>query len=230
MKKSILGVTILSAVAASLCCITPVLAVLAGSASLASAFSWLAPARPYLIGITVIVLAIAWYQHLSRKIRLRKVSSVHGGDALSAETDAACCPPVTDCCTDGEKQSFWKSTTFLLMITLFAFLALGFPYYGGNLLKSRVAKSSAKPEMLSATGMDSSVQAILQIPSMDCEACARAIRYMIMQVPGVVNARVSYPDKKAWVIFNPRLTNVRQIDSAVQTTGYPVAQWEMVQR
>ncbi|MEK7254190.1 MAG: heavy metal transporter, partial [Bacteroidota bacterium] len=41
------GAGALAAVAASLCCITPVLALLAGTSGLASTFSWLEPARPW---------------------------------------------------------------------------------------------------------------------------------------------------------------------------------------
>ena len=66
--KQLIGVGISSAFVASLCCITPVLAMLAGVSGLASAFSWLEPLRPYLTGLTLAVLAFAWYQ----KIRPQK--------------------------------------------------------------------------------------------------------------------------------------------------------------
>lgn len=55
---------ILSAFAASLCCITPVIALLAGSSSIAANFLWIEPARPYLIGLSLAVLAFAWYMKL----------------------------------------------------------------------------------------------------------------------------------------------------------------------
>src|SRR6266700_3492521 len=58
------GAGVLTAITASLCCITPVLALIAGSGSIASSFSWIEPARPYLIGITIVVLGFAWYQKL----------------------------------------------------------------------------------------------------------------------------------------------------------------------
>ena len=48
-SKAVTGVGIFAAIAASLCCITPLLAILAGASGIASAFSWLEPARPYLI-------------------------------------------------------------------------------------------------------------------------------------------------------------------------------------
>ena len=47
---------VLAAVAASLCCIAPVLALLAGTTGVAATFSWLEPFRPYLIGFTILIL------------------------------------------------------------------------------------------------------------------------------------------------------------------------------
>ena len=58
------GAGALSAIAASLCCITPVIALLAGSSSIAANFSWIEPARPYLIGLSIVVLVFAWYLKL----------------------------------------------------------------------------------------------------------------------------------------------------------------------
>ena len=64
-KKILTGIA--AAFGASLCCITPVLAVLAGSTGLASSFSWMEPFRPYLIALTVLVLAYAWWDKLKSK-------------------------------------------------------------------------------------------------------------------------------------------------------------------
>lgn len=101
----LLGAGVLSAIAASLCCITPVLALLAGTSGLASTFSWIEPARPYLIGLSIAVLGLAWYQ------KLRPV-------------------PVDECgCIVEEKPSFLQSKIFLLLITIFTVLMLTFPYY-----------------------------------------------------------------------------------------------------
>lgn len=97
--------SILTAIGASLCCITPVLALISGASGAAATFSWMEPLRPYLIGITVLVLSFAWYQ----KLKLKK------------EIDC-------DCETD-EKPSFMQSTLFLVLITVFSALMLAFPYY-----------------------------------------------------------------------------------------------------
>ena len=62
--NKLIGTGLLTAIAASLCCITPVLALIAGTSGLASNFSWLEPFRPYFIGLTILVLGFAWYQKL----------------------------------------------------------------------------------------------------------------------------------------------------------------------
>jgi copper chaperone CopZ len=95
----------LTAIASSLCCITPVLALISGTSGVASTFSWLEPFRPYLIGFTILVLGFAWYQKLKPK----------------KEIDC-------DCETD-EKQSFLQSKLFLGIVTLFAISMTVFPYY-----------------------------------------------------------------------------------------------------
>jgi len=103
--KKLIGAGLLTAIAASLCCITPVLALIAGTSGLASTFSWLEPFRPYFIGLTILVLAFAWYQKLKPKKQI-------------------------DCnCESEEKPKFIQSKMFLGIVTAFAIVMLAFPYY-----------------------------------------------------------------------------------------------------
>jgi len=95
---------LITATAASLCCITPVLALLSGASSIAAAFSWMEPYRPYLIGVTVALLGFAWYQKLS--------------------------PPKENMqCACEEKPSFWQSKIFLGIVTGLAIVLMLFPAY-----------------------------------------------------------------------------------------------------
>ena len=104
-EKKLIGAGLLTAIAASLCCITPVLALVAGTSGLASTFSWLEPARPYFIGLTILVLGFAWYQKLKPKKQI-------------------------DCnCETEEKPKFIQSKMFLGIVTAFAIVMLAFPYY-----------------------------------------------------------------------------------------------------
>ena len=118
-----------TAIAASLCCITPVLALIAGASGMASTFSWLEPARPYLIGVAILVIGFAWFQ----KLKPRK--------------EINC-----DCETD-ENSSFWQSKKFLGIITIFAALMLSFPHYSGMFFpdsesKTIIIKESSLSEVI----------------------------------------------------------------------------------
>lgn len=97
---------LITALAASICCIGPLLAAMAGAGSLASSFRWLEPLRPWLIGFTLLVLAFAWYQQLK-----------------PVNDDICGCAP--------EKRSFWKGRAFLGIVTVVAALLLAFPYISG---------------------------------------------------------------------------------------------------
>src|SRR5574339_10139 len=101
------GAGILTAIAASLCCITPVIALLAGSSSIAANFAWIEPARPYLIGLSIAVLALAWYA------KLKPINT----------SDIDCNNETT------KKASFLQSKTFLVIVTVFAILMMTFPLY-----------------------------------------------------------------------------------------------------
>lgn len=104
-ENKLLGAGLLTAIAASLCCITPVLALVAGVSGLASTFDWLEPARPYFISLTVLVLGFAWYQKLKPKKQI-------------------------DCnCETNEKSKFIQNKIFLGIVTVFAGLMLAFPMY-----------------------------------------------------------------------------------------------------
>ena len=96
---------ILTAFASSLCCITPVLAFMAGTGGIASSFSWIEPARPYLLGATALLLGFAWYQ------KLKPVAA-------------------DDCdCEIPQKRSFLQTKSFLLAVTIFAAVTSTFPLY-----------------------------------------------------------------------------------------------------
>lgn len=104
-EKKLIGTGLLTAIASSLCCITPVLALIAGTSGLASTFSWLEPFRPYFIGLTFLVLGYAWRQKLKQEKQI-------------------------DCnCETEEKPKFIQTKMFLGIITTFAIVMLAFPYY-----------------------------------------------------------------------------------------------------
>ncbi len=102
-NKKILS-SIAATIAASLCCVTPVLAVLAGSSSLASSFSWMEPYHNYLVVLTVLLLAYAWW------------------DKLKPQNDI-------ECACD-EESGFFSGKIFLALVSVFAIIMLTFPQWG----------------------------------------------------------------------------------------------------
>ena len=93
-----------AAVAASSCCIPPVIALIAGVGGGASALSWMEPFRPYLISLAIIAIGYVWYAFLKPK-----------------RDD--------DCCEVDAKPKWYQTKGFLIGITLFAAISISFPYY-----------------------------------------------------------------------------------------------------
>ena len=187
------GAGVLSAIAASLCCITPVIALFAGSSSIAANFSWIEPARPYLIGLSVVVLALAWY------LKLKPVQS----------TDIDCN------CETTKKTSFLQTKTFLSIVTVFAILMMAFPYYAKSFFPI-----TEKSTSLIIPSKTETVE--FSIKGMTCDACEEHVKMEINKLPGIVNSNVSYGKHNAIVQFDPAKTNSEQITKAINSTGYKV--------
>lgn len=105
--QSVLGV--FSALSASLCCITPVLAVTTGTSSLASSLHWTEPFRPYFVGASILILGFAWFRAIK--------------------------PQPKDECGCEPKRGFLHSKTFLGIVTLVSAILIAFPSYSGYLVK-----------------------------------------------------------------------------------------------
>ncbi len=187
------GVGILTAVAASLCCITPVLALVSGASGVASSFSWMEPFRPYLIGFTVLVLGFAWYQ----KLKPNK----------AAEPDCAC--------EEDEKQSFWQTKAFLGIVTVFAIIMMAFPFYGQifypeNRIPTELVLSENFQELE------------LNVSGMTCNGCEDHVEHTISALPGVNGVSASFSEELVKVRFDAGQTDKKAIVNAINGTGYKV--------
>ncbi len=103
-SKGAVATGVLAALAASSCCIPPVIAAIAGVGGAAGSLSWMEPLRPYLIGIAVVAIGYAWYSHFKPK----------------KEDDCGC---------DIEKPKWYQTKGFLIGMTLFAAVSITLPYY-----------------------------------------------------------------------------------------------------
>lgn len=189
---------ILSAIAASLCCITPVAAVLAGSSSLATIFSWLEPARPFLVGFSIGALAVAWY------LQLKPASTIY----------KACC--------ETRKTSFFQSKTSLGFVTLFAILGMTLPLYA-NLFYSK-----PKTQVVSKTGTLNIQQVKFTINGMTCASCEDHVNQELSKENGVLAYTTSYASRSSMVSFDYSKTSVNAIEAAINRSGYKVKRYELV--
>jgi len=118
-EKKLISVSLFGAFAASLCCITPLFALVAGLGGFASTFSWLDPVRPHLIIFSVFILGFVWYQKLKPKKEI-------------------------DCECEGEnKSSFLQSKLLLGLITIFAIIMMAFPYYSNQFFNNDKIENEA---------------------------------------------------------------------------------------
>ncbi|WP_126247963.1 mercuric transport protein MerTP [Chitinophaga pollutisoli] len=189
-----IGTGILTAIAASICCITPIIAMIAGSSSLLASFSWLEPARPYLIGASVAVLAYAWYLQLK-----------------TAK------PSADDChCEPAKKPSYYQSKKFLGIITLFSVLMMTFPLYA-SVFYPKGNENAAVHSIA-----DNKLQARFTIQGMTCASCEAHVNNEISKVPGVLTYATSFKARNSVVTFDPSKTNIDAISAAIGKTGYKV--------
>lgn len=190
------GAGLLTAFAASICCITPVLALFSGASGVASTFSWMEPFRPYLIGLTIVVLAFAWYQKLKPKTQ--------------DEIDCAC--------EEDEKPSFWQSKKFLGIVTIFAAAMLAFPYYSSIFYSNNNATEIAIVESNNAEEITYGVS------GMTCESCNLHVEHAVSDLPGIITAKADYVEGKAIVKFDKTKVSQERIKEAINGTGYKVVE------
>ena len=192
-NKSLLA-GILAAFAASLCCITPVLALLGGVGGLAASLSWLDPFRPYFMAMTILVFGFAWYQKLKPKTAA-----------------------VDDCgCEVDEKQSFLQSKKFLGIITVIAGLLLAFPHYSGVFFPDSNTAIIVSDE-------NNIVEATISINGMTCTGCEHHVNNALNQSAGVIEASSSFENGEAKVKFDKTKVDVESLANAIaRETGYEV--------
>jgi copper chaperone CopZ len=183
---------LLTAAAASLCCITPVLAFLGGASGLASTLSWVEPFRPYLIALTVLVFAFAWYQRLKPQKQV-------------------------DCnCNTNNKPTFFQSKTFLSIVTVVAGLLIAFPYY------AKAFYPKADQPQIVVSDRANIKQAEFKIKGMTCEGCTEHVNSELAKVKGVIQYQTSYESANSIVKFDNSKTSIDSIAKAINNTGYKV--------
>ncbi len=188
---------VVAAIAASSCCIPPVIAAIAGIGGAAGTLSFMEPLRPYLIGLAVIAIGYAWYSHLKPK----------------KDNDCGC-ETVSDSGVI-EKPKFYQTKGFLVGITLFTALSITFPYYLG------IFYPDSKQEVIISD--NGNIQkTTISIDGMTCDACQYHVNQAVNNLPGIVSVNSSYEKGNAEIAFDSTQTTIVEIEKAINSTGYNV--------
>lgn len=193
--EGLLGGVVVAAVAASLCCIIPLLFAGAGVTAIVMADKF-AVLRPYMLVVTGLLLLAGFY------FAYRPVK-------LDCEPGAAC----------GTPDSRKRARLGLWLATGFAGLLVSFPYWSGALIRS-VANKAAPSEISTATIPTS--KTTLRLSGMICEGCAAMIENDLLAESGVRSARVHFSESLAEIEYEPGKVSLQQLRRVIERAGYRV--------
>ena len=189
-----MGASAVSAMAAALCCIIAIGAMLLGLGGFAGS-ALFAKWRPFMLTVSLTLLALAWY--------------------FCYRTPRNSCPAHTDCATPSARK---LSRATLLSATVMILATAGFPTWSGLVLERLNSTTKAihgAPSMRSATLR-------VRIPSMDCAACAVLIQKRIRTQTGILSADVGFQQNSATVRYDPSQITEVKIIATINETGFKV--------
>jgi len=199
MKKEnvFIGGAVFAAIASSLCCVLPLVAVLFGVGvfGAASAFDTL---RPYLLVLAFTALAFSFYRIYFRREEC-------------AEGEACATKPVNKI----NQLFLWVG---LLVISAFALA----PYYTGYLMAAAGNSQSSNEAMpvVSSEENQANKSVIIEVEGMTCAGCEPHINETLKKLNGVVSAEASYEKKNVKVVYNSKQISLEQIKKAIDEIGY----------
>jgi len=194
--KAFIGASLIAGIAASLCCILPIVFALAGAGIVgASAFfeTW----RPLLLGVTFALLGLGFY------FAYRKPKQV--------------CAPGSACENPKVNRA---GRLWLWIATIFVLLFAAFPYYSGPVANLLLSDRSASHDLSPQAAQFMRVS--FAVDGMTCASCAKSVESRLRKLKGVQSVNVSYEKSRADVEFNPSTVTVKQLEKAIQEAGYKV--------
>ena len=185
------GASLMAALFASACCLGPVVLSALGLSALgvSAAFE---PLRPYLLGVTALLLGVRFYFAYFRQ-----------PVCAPGETCAVRNPKLTR----ANRGLLWVATLTVLIVALF-------PTYVGSLFAG--STTPAEP-----ASIDEASTVTLQVEGMTCGACTVSVQQALAGVPGVQSAAVSYEEGNAVITADAASRpSIESLVHAVEQTGY----------
>lgn len=184
--------SVFAAVIASLCCILPIVFALTGF-SILGASALFDAWRPYLLGLTFGLLGLGFY--------------------FAYRPAKEQCAPGSACAMPNTRRS---GRLMLWLATAAVILFAAFPYYSGAVAELLLSGASSA----AASESPKVAHVSFAVEGMDCPACASAVEIKLKAVKGVRSVAVSADSRKAHVDYDPRSTNVSELQRAIKDAGY----------
>ena len=191
--KLSIGGAVLAALAASSCCLGPLLLAALGVGG-AGAFATLAAYRPYVLGVTVVLLGLGFYL------------TYRTPEAVMDETCG--CDPPNGTVRAGKragKIGLWGATA---LVALFA---------SAPPLLARVAAHRSPVDTSTDVALE---HAVLEVHGMDCEACAVSVRQTLQKVGGFRDLTLDLKTQSITVTYEPAPGRLDAYLAAVNQLGY----------
>lgn len=196
-SRSAVGLGLVAALVASLCCVGPAILALLGLGGAAAVLSLTRYHVPFMIAAGMLLAAGVY-------LAARRRPTGEG---------AACCAAGS-----ARTSKSWLSALQLLAVFAAAYALINFA-----LLPAWYACCSAGPSVQRpATPVNPANlgRATLGIGGMTCEACTRHIQSELAKVPGVQSADVRYGEKRAVVTYDAKRVSIQELQKAVGAAGY----------
>jgi mercuric transport protein len=209
-QKFVAAGGVLGALAASSCCILPLMLFSFGVSGVwIGSFTRLAPYQPYFIATTLLFLGCGYWL-------------VYRSGMRACAKGETCARPLSNRIV---KASLILATTsspprLVSTSSLPSFSTLDWRAHMNRFVAHAafvtiiVASPAAMAEDRTIT---------LSVKNMDCAACPSIVKASLQAVPGVAKVAVSFKEKTATVTFDDAKADVNQLTSATTNAGYPSA-------
>lgn len=185
---------VLVAILSSACCWLPLL-LLGLGVSGGVLVTFFAPLRPWLLPVSLVLLAVGWY------FTLRPLRTAGSTCATAGE----------DCCAPGSGNRSGRrfNLTMLVIATVMVGVFAFFPDYLGALLPARAVTPAAADDLTTT----------IAIEGMTCSACEIHVRKQLEKVPGITVDKVDYASGRA-VVHATGAVPDSLLQEAVEKAGY----------
>jgi len=183
---------ITAAVAASVCCIGPLVLVGLGiSGAWISNLTAFEPYRPIFMTIAFIFLGFAFYKVYKKPT------------AEECKIGSYCANPKAD---KMNKSVLWSTTVLIVGMLIFPSLV---PYIFANSNNSNTIQYVQTNRIT------------LDVQGMTCDACPVTVTKSLKKLDGVLEASATFDPPEATVIYDPNKVSIKQLIKATSNAGYP---------